>query len=297
VTSSVPSAQLVLTTVPAAESIVVVPAAVQLQFGEVAKFADHCVVSTFTEGGPPHAQTFGTPPPPHVSLAAQFDAPQSIVPPQPSESTPHLPAHPVATVSGSQHEPALQTWPGAQFVLQSRLPPQPFETCAPQAPEGQDVIGVQHAPALHTWLLGQLVEQSRTPPQLFGTELLQLPAGHTERGVQVQTSFTHGPEEQSVFARHALPVEHAEHGAPPPQSTSVSLPFFTLSLQVAARHVFPPRKPPWQAALWQSLAEEHALPSAHFGQPPPQSTSVSEPSLTLFEQLEGGGEQLDPFTT
>jgi len=51
VKSSVPSAQLVLVMVPALESIVVVPAALQFQVGEFKKFADHCVASTLTEGG------------------------------------------------------------------------------------------------------------------------------------------------------------------------------------------------------------------------------------------------------
>jgi hypothetical protein len=48
-TSMVPSEQLVLLTVPAAESIVVVPAAVQVQVGDEANV--HCVASTLTDGG------------------------------------------------------------------------------------------------------------------------------------------------------------------------------------------------------------------------------------------------------
>src|SRR4051812_14999747 len=51
VTSGVPSAQLVLVTVPAAVSIVVVPAAVQLQLGAVRKLAFHCIGSTASDGG------------------------------------------------------------------------------------------------------------------------------------------------------------------------------------------------------------------------------------------------------
>jgi len=38
---------------------------------------------------------------------------------------------------------------------------------------------------------------------------------------------------QSVLARHSMPTEHAAQGLPPPQSTSVSRPFFTPSLHVA----------------------------------------------------------------
>ena len=50
-TSGVPSAQLVLVTVPAAESTVVVPDALQVHVGDVLKFAAHWVTSTFTDGG------------------------------------------------------------------------------------------------------------------------------------------------------------------------------------------------------------------------------------------------------
>jgi hypothetical protein len=51
VASSVPSAQLVSVTVPAVVLIVIVPAAVQFQFGEVLKLSFQSVASTFTEGG------------------------------------------------------------------------------------------------------------------------------------------------------------------------------------------------------------------------------------------------------
>src|SRR5882757_55759 len=51
VTSSVPSAQLVLVTVPAEESTVVVPAALQFHVGDVWKLVVHCVASTLTDGG------------------------------------------------------------------------------------------------------------------------------------------------------------------------------------------------------------------------------------------------------
>lgn len=108
-TSNVPSEQLVLVTVPAEESIVVVPAAVQTHVGDVEKFADHCVVSTLAAGGPSHAHWFGTPPKPHTWLEAQIEVPQSMVPPHPSDITPHLPVQAVATLSGSQQTPALHT--------------------------------------------------------------------------------------------------------------------------------------------------------------------------------------------
>ena len=51
VKSGAPSAQLVLEMVPALESMVVVPAALQFQVGDMMKFAAHCVTSRLIEGG------------------------------------------------------------------------------------------------------------------------------------------------------------------------------------------------------------------------------------------------------
>jgi hypothetical protein len=51
VRSTVPRVQLVLVTVPAFESTVVVPVALQFHAGAVLKFVAHWVASTFTEGG------------------------------------------------------------------------------------------------------------------------------------------------------------------------------------------------------------------------------------------------------
>ena len=80
---------------------------------------------------------------------------------------------------------------------------------------------------------------------------------------------------QSAAAEHVPPFAHFVAQLPP-QSTSVSLPFFTPSVQLAvtgARHV-----PLVQMPLAQSAAAEHVPPLAHFvAQLPPQSTSVSLP--------------------
>jgi hypothetical protein len=68
---------------------------------------------------------------------------------------------------------------------------------------------------------------------------------------------------------------------PPPQLRSVSAPFLTLSLQLAAWH-----SPPVQTPLWQSAATMQAFDVAHLpGQEPPQSTSVSDPFLAVSLQL------------
>ncbi len=73
----------------------------------------------------------------------------------------------------------------------------------------------------------------------------------------------------------------------PPQSRSVSAPFFTVSVQVGAAQILPE-----QTALVQSVAVVQALLSAHLPQlPPPQSTSVSAPFFVASEQ-EGAAQTL-----
>ena len=92
----------------------------------------------------------------------------------------------------------------------------------------------------------------------------------------VQTPFW-----QSAPAEQLLPAAHRPQVVEPPQSLSVSPPFFALSEQVAA----------WQmlvvhTALSQSLAPVQAAPLAQGGQAgPPQSTSDSPWFKTLSVQL------------
>src|SRR5581483_4748425 len=69
----------------------------------------------------------------------------------------------------------------------------------------------------------------------------------------------------------------------PPQSTSVSSPFLTASLQLAARQARLAQRP-----LWQSLPSAHIWPVAQGGHNPAQSTSVSPLSLIPFMQAAGG---------
>jgi hypothetical protein len=87
--------------------------------------------------------------------------------------------------------------------------------------------------------------------------------------------LVHTPLEQSLAPPHALPVAHLAQLVPP-QSTSLSPPFLTLSEHVAAWH-----RPPVQTPLWQSEPPPHALPAAHLlVHEPPQSVSASLPFLT-----------------
>ena len=77
-----------------------------------------------------------------------------------------------------------------------------------------------------------------------------------------------------------MPVAHVGQ-VPPPQSTSLSVPFLTESVHVAAL-----QWPPVHTPLWQSLATKHCLPAAQVGHvPPPQSTSLSVPFLTASVQV------------
>jgi hypothetical protein len=81
-----------------------------------------------------------------------------------------------------------------------------------------------------------------------------------------------GPLLQTLPDAHLAQVE--------PQSTSVSVPFFTPSLQLGTAHL-----PALHTPLWQSAAPEHCRFVAHFGQLDPQSTSVSVWFLTPSPQV------------
>jgi hypothetical protein len=97
------------------------------------------------------------------------------------------------------------------------------------------------------------------------------------------------PDRQSPLAEH---LPSAAHGVqiPPPQSRSVSFPFFTPSTHVAgwqtvpASLAIPPPSPignAEQTPLAQSAALLQVLPGEHIPHPaPPQSMSVSVPFLS-----------------
>lgn len=79
------------------------------------------------------------------------------------------------------------------------------------------------------------------------------------------------PLAQSGAALHPLPTRHTGHE--PPQSTPVSSPSLTASVQVAARHT-----PLTQWLVTQSVALTQPFPFSHLAQAPsapPQSTSLS----------------------
>src|SRR5690349_21829911 len=71
---------------------------------------------------------------------------------------------------------------------------------------------------------------------------------------------------------------HAKHG--PPQSIPVSPWFCTSSMQLGCAQRPKPHASPSHTRLVQSFAVAQPFPSAHGGQWPPQSTSVSSPFLS-----------------
>ena len=77
----------------------------------------------------------------------------------------------------------------------------------------------------------------------------------------------------------ALPAAHLVLQLPP-QSTSVSVPFFTPSVQVGTWQMLPVQTP-----LMQSPGPPQPPPSMQGPQFEPQSTPVSVPFLTLSEQV------------
>src|SRR5438445_6580800 len=82
---------------------------------------------------------------------------------------------------------------------------------------------------------------------------------------------------QSTSIVQLDPMPHGGQ-SPPPQSTSVSFRFFTLSTQLPWAQTPSLQYAPTQSASWPQCApmvqRGHALP--------PQSTSLSSPSRTLF---------------
>jgi hypothetical protein len=146
-------------------------------------------------------------------------------------------------------------------------------------------VAARHTKAVHT-LLAQSLGPAHALP---ATHLAQL-APPQSMSVSVpfftlsvhlgiwQILPMHTPSRQSAATEHILPFAHFGQ-LEPPQSMSVSVPFFTLSVHAGVWHV---PGDPVQMPLWQSDATTQNASVAHLGQaPPPQSTSVSVPFLTV----------------
>ena len=131
-----------------------------------------------------------------------------------------------------------------------------------------------------------VVQSAQAAPQQRSVSAVQDDPLAWNRLAQVKTQ-TLPPQDAVPFstAAQSVPVEQPEPGAqaaahPPPQSTSVSSPSFTWSVQEAAQTPFV-----HNPLMQLRPAPSQAAPKPHFaGQLPPQSTSVSSPSFTPFEQ-------------
>src|SRR5689334_115586 len=112
--------------VPAAELMVVVPAALQFQVGDVAKFAAHCVASTLTEGG-------------------------STAPPLNSQALPALPSQSSVPAGQFTQAPPVQVCVFAVHATVELQVPLDEHVCTP-LPEHWCVPGTHtpvHAPLTH----------------------------------------------------------------------------------------------------------------------------------------------------
>src|SRR6185436_20978725 len=110
--------------------------------------------------------------------------------------------------------------------------------------------------------------ESNTPPELLFTENVKSWPGHLQCPPVQKFVW------QSPFPPHVL-LSAQSAAQLPPQSTSLSEPFFTPSEQVALWQRFP-----MQTWLWQSLATLQAFPAAQPAHEPPQSMPVSAPFFT-----------------
>jgi hypothetical protein len=140
-----------------------------------------------------------------------------------------------------------------------------------QTEEVQLAAAVQSFPGAHK---AQVPAQSTPPSVPFFTESAHVGVAQTP---PVQT-----PLLQSPFTEHFLALAHFVVHVPP-QSTSVSSPFCTVSLQDAALQT---NGLPEQTPVVQSVPIAQVFPTSHLlHEAPPQSTAVSLPFFTTSEQV------------
>ena len=122
------------------------------------------------------------------------------------------------------------------------------------------------------------------PPQSTSVSVPFLMPSELDGGAHLP-SPPHERLTQSLPALQFLPSSHfgALVGAVPPQSTSLSVPFWSPSVALGGEH-----SPAMQLLFSQSVATPQVLPSMHRGATePPQSTSLSSPSFEPFDAIEG----------
>ena len=191
------------------------------------------------------------------------------------------------TAQLSAHPPPTQRCPGAHIIPQ---PPQLKTSVLVSTQPGPHIVvppgqPVAHVPPWHSPPNGHGMPQ---PPQFIGSKRGSTqPGPHASSGgAQPELMGTHVASTQPPTAQSRLRVQAAPSGQGahegPPQSTSLSRPFASWSVQLAAAHA-----PPVQTPLSQSVPITQRWPSAQASQPPPQSTSVSAPDTFASRQLPG----------
>ena len=141
------------------------------------------------------------------------------------------------------------------------------------SPVLQSVSASQNWPSSHL--------SSHIPPQSVSVSCASgRPFLHGSSSLQVLA--TQFPERQFASLLHDLPLSHFSQL--PPQSTSVSAPFFMSSSQAGWLQILFLQYPLRQSlSSWQERFRFHSYP------PPPQSIPVSVPSLILFQHAPCAG--------
>jgi hypothetical protein len=116
---------------------------------------------------------------------------------------------------------------------------------------------------------------AQAPPQSTSVSVPFFTVSAQAAAVEMHLLAVHTELMQSAATAQFLVSAHLVAQVPP-QSTSVSVPFFAASVQVAAKHLFAVH-----TELTQSAATAQDFVSAHLlAHVPPQSMSVSVPFLT-----------------
>jgi hypothetical protein len=145
---------------------------------------------------------------------------------------------------------------------------------------------LQSAPAPHALPLAHFGQA--LPPQSTSLSLPSFaPLLHEAIG-RAQALLRQIAEAQSAAPVQALAAAHLGQVGPP-QSTSVSAPFFAPSVQLLCWSAA--QTPPAQWPVVQSPPLTHALPTAHARHAPPQSMSVSSAFFAPSVQVGGGRDE------
>jgi hypothetical protein len=202
------------------------------------------------------------------------------------------PLHVSATVHGFPSSHGLPSFAGCAVQLPLFVSHTPSAHTLDIA-EQSFATAPPHTPAVHFSPVMHLLPSSHAPPSFefcashfFAT--LHTPFVHALLNCEQPASLSHSfgahfpslqnPDRQSGSPPHTSPSPQPMH--PPPQSTSVSAPFFLPSPHDGGVHTSFAH-----TSLTQSASPTQPSLSSHGPHPPPQSTSVSSPFFAPSEQL------------